>query len=616
MRFAFVGNPNVGKSLIFNRLTGLGVDVSNYPGSTVVLHRGATCVDREKVEVVDLPGVYSIDGEADEEALARRILTEPGLDGAIMVLNATNLERNLYLLLQVAETGIPLVVVVNMMDEAEAAGLAVDLAGLAAILGVEVIGTAAVSGRNLGGIMPLALGKARPAAVSVPYDTDVEAAIRTLGKTFGASRVAAIWALDDIGTDPSLKEPAADLSEEIEASHRMSVHQIMALNRYTLSREIAGKVVKKGGAGSRADLDQVLSREIPGIPILAGVLVGMLLLVFVVGSFLEGLIVSAFQRFAITPLLSLGLPPLAEKVAVSGLIGVQAGFGIAFPYILLFFLLLSVLEDSGYLARAAFLADRAMHRLGLHGGAIIPMVIAFGCNVPAIMAARNLGTKRERLIAAFLITLVPCSARTVIIAGMVAAFVGIPAALSIYVMVFLVIFATGALLSRVTPGGQFGMILEIVPLRWPKADLVLAKSVHRLRDFLVAAIPLLVIGSCVLGVLEFYGILAIFQGLAAPLFEGVLGLPSYAITALLFGILRKEMAIETLAVLAGTANLPLALSTLQIYIFAVMSTMFVPCVSTMAVLSRENGWKVSALVTAYTVLLGIGIGAIINMAFA
>ncbi|MDD1668235.1 MAG: ferrous iron transport protein B, partial [Methanomicrobiales archaeon] len=555
MRFALVGNPNVGKSLIFNQLTGLGVEVSNYPGTTVELHRGSACVEREKVELVDLPGLYSIDSNQEEEALARRILTGGDLDGAILVLNATNLERNLYLLLQVAETGIPLVVVVNMMDEAEAAGLSVDLAALSGILGVEVLGTAAASGRNTGQILPLALSRARPASIPVPYDSDVEAAIRTLGKTVGASRLAAIWALDGIGTDPATGEAAGDLVQEIEGSHRMSVHQIMALNRFTLSREIAGKVVKRGAKRAAMDLDQVLSREIPGIPILAGILVGMLLLVFVVGTFLEGIIVRLFQDYAVSPLLSLGLPPLAKKVAVSAVVGLQAGFGIAFPFILLFFLLLSILEDSGYMTRAAFLADRAMHRVGMHGGAIIPMVLAFGCNVPAIMAARNLGTRRERLIAAFLITLIPCSARTVIVAGFVAAFVGIAAALSIYAMVFFVILLTGILLSRITPGRQVGMILEVAPLRMPKPSLVLAKSFHRLEDFLKLAIPILIAGSCVLGILEFFGVLAVFQDLAAPLFQGILGLPPYAITALLFGILRKEMAIETLAVLAGSANL-------------------------------------------------------------
>jgi ferrous iron transport protein B len=396
----------------------------------------------------------------------------------------------------------------------------------------------------------------------------------------------------------------------------MSVHQIMALNRYTLSREIAGKVVKKGALPLGVDLDQLLSREIPGIPILASVLIGMYLFVFVVGSFLEGLIVGLFQDYAVTPLLSLGLSPLAEKVAVSAVIGIQAGFGIAFPYILLFFLLLSVLEDSGYLTRAAFLADRAMHRVGMHGGAIIPLVLAFGCNVPAIMATRNLGTRRERLIASFLITMVPCSARTVIITGMVAAFIGIPAAFSIYGIVFLLILLSGVFLSRVTPGSQYGMILEMAPLRRPQVALVLAKSLQRLKGFLVVAIPLLVVGSCILGILEFYGILAVFQNLAAPLFVGILGLPPYAITALLFGILRKEMAIETLAVLAGTANFPLAMTQVQIYIFALMSALFVPCISTIAVLSRENGRKTAALVTIYTVLLGIVIGALINFMFA
>jgi ferrous iron transport protein B len=616
VRFALVGNPNVGKSLIFNQLTGLGVEVSNYPGTTVELHRGASCVDREKVEIVDLPGLYSIDGDDEEEVLARRILTGGDLDGAIMVLNATNLERNLYLLLQVAETGIPLVVVANMMDEAEASGLSVDLPGLSGILGVEVLGTAATTGRNIGRILPLALSRARPASLTVPYDTDVEAAVRTLEKTLGASRLSAVWSLDGIGPDPEIGEAAGDLAREIEGSHRMSVHQIMALNRYTLSREIAGKVVRKVALRPGIDLDQLLSREVPGIPILMSILVGMLLVVFVAGTFLEGIIVGLFQDFAIAPLLSLGLPPLAGKVAASAVIGLQAGFGIAFPYILLFFLLLSVLEDSGYMTRAAFLADRAMHRVGMHGGAIIPMVLAFGCNVPAIMAARNLGTRRERLIAAFLITLIPCSARTVIIAGVVWAFVGIPAALSIYAIVLLVILLTGAFLSRVTPGRQVGMILEIAPLRRPRPGLVFAKSLHRLEDFLKLAIPLLVAGSCVLGILEYYGILAVFQDLAAPLFQGILGLPPYAITALLFGILRKEMAVETLAVLAGTADLPLAMSALQIYIFALMSVLFVPCISTMAVLSRENGWRAAALVTAYTVLLGIGFGAMINMIFA
>jgi ferrous iron transport protein B len=616
MRFALVGNPNVGKSLIFNQLTGLGVEVSNYPGTTVVLHQGSACVDREKVEIVDLPGIYSLDGEAEEEALARRILSAGDLGGAIVVLNATNLERNLYLLLQVAETGIPLVVVVNMMDEAEASGLTLDLPALSGILGLEVLGTAAASGRNIGRIIPLALARARPASLLVPYDTDVEAALKTLEKELGASRLAAIWALDGIGTGGALSEPAGDLAREIEESHRMSVHQIMALNRYTLSREIAGKVVKKGVGRAGPDLDRLLSHEFPGIPILAGILLGMLLFVFLVGSYLEEIIVSLFQEYLINPLLSLGLPPLAEKVLVSAAVGLQAGFGIALPYILLFFLLLSLLEDSGYMTRAAFLADRAMHRLGMHGGAIIPMVLGFGCNVPALMAVRNLGTKRERTIAAFLITLVPCSARTVIIAGMVAAFVGIPAALSIYAMVFLVILLTGVLLSRVTPGSQVGMILEVAPLRRPKAGLVLAKSWHRLEDFLRLALPLLVAGSVLLGVLDYYGILEAFDALLSPVFVGLLGLPSYAVTALLFGILRKEMAVGTLAVLAGTADLPAVMTGLQIYIFAIMSAFFVPCISTMAVLSRENGWKVALLITVYTLLLGIAIGAMINLLFA
>jgi ferrous iron transport protein B len=265
------------------------------------------------------------------------------------------------------------------------------------------------------------------------------------------------------------------------------------------------------------------------------------------------------------------------------------------------------------MTRAAFLADRAMHRLGLHGEALIPMVIGFGCTVPAIMSIRILKTRREKTIAAFLITMIPCSARTVVIAGIVAAFIGLFWAFTIYLIIFVLIIVTALLLSRITPGEQFGMIVEMTPLRRPQPALVLTKAWIRIKEFLFIAMPVLIVTSIALGLLQYSGILDALQGIVAPLMMSLLGLPPYASTALLFGIFRKELAFETLAVLGGTADLGSIMSAVQLYTFAIISVLFIPCVSTIAVLYRNLGARIAVLASVYSVSLGIFIGALINL---
>ena len=612
MRFALIGNPSVGKSLIFNQLTGLGVEVSNYPGTTVELQRGNTCFQREIIELVDLPGVYSLEGDSDEEALVRRFLGRQETDAVIAVVNVTRLERNLYLLLQVAEYGLPMVVVLNMADEAAKQGLEVDPGPIRDLLGVDVILTAASQGKNIDRIIPAALAASSPSVVEIPYDHHIEAAIRSLGKMFGADRKESVRALLGFGDNPELIEAARTISDEIESRHRMTVAQIIAANRHNFAHEIADLTVKEELNLPQTDPDSILTRLIPGMPILIGILIGMLLFVFIAGSFLEEIIVEFFEVFAIQPFVALGLPPLVETLGTSVLIALQAGLGIAFPYVLLFYIIISILEDSGYMTRAAFLADNAMHRVGMHGGAVIPLTLAFGCNVPAIMSVRLLHSRRERIIASFLVTMVPCSARTVIIAGIVAGFVGIGAAFSVYAVVFVLVVITGLFLSRVTPGEQFGMIMEMVPLRRPDPRLVMKKAWSRLAEFLFIAMPLLIAGSIVLGLLEFFGIMAIFEGIVEPYTMALLGLPGYSATALIFGILRKEMAFETLAILAGTADLGAVLSSLQLYVFAVVSVLFVPCLATITVLLREVGSRITLAITAYTVALGLLVGGLIH----
>jgi len=613
MKVGLIGNPNVGKSVIFHQLTGIGVEVSNYPGTTINRQYGTTCFQKAIIEFIDLPGTYSLEGDSEEEKIVRSFVESDEADVIVAVLDAGRLERNLYLTLQVSEYRKPMLVILNMMDEAEKSGIQVDTAQLSSILGVEVIPTVAIQGKNTGSIIPAILSSSRVPVVKVLYDHHIEAAIKSLKTIHNLEWVDAIHALQGQAEDADIREAATALSEEIERMHRMTVAQIIAGNRHHCAEHIANEVVHFQSPERGPDIDRLLTTRIPGIPILAAILIGILLTVFVIGSWLEEAIVTLINTFVMQPFLAAGLPPLAEQIGVSLILAIQAGFGIAFPFIFTFYLFIALLEDSGYLTRAAFLADRTLHRFGMHGQGIIPLVLGFGCNVPAIMSVKLLRTKRERLIASFLVTLVPCSARTVIIAGLVAAFIGLAAAMSVYLLVTIVILATGLILSRVTPGDQYGMILEMSPLRRPTLKNVLLKSWLRIREFLLIAMPLLIIASIILGLFQYFGLIAAFEEFIAPFSETVLGLPSYATTALLFGILRKEMALETLIILAGTADLGSVLTMAQIYIFAVVSVLFVPCIATIAVLKKEIGTRMALVISAYTLVVGLLAGAILNI---
>jgi len=610
---ALIGNPSVGKSLIFNHLTGLGVEVSNYPGTTVDLMRGNVCFQREMIELVDLPGIYSLEDESEEEMLVRGILNRKEVDILIAVLDATHLERNLYLLLQVAEYKIPMVIVLNMVDEAEKFGIEIDYDLLSEKIGSPVIPTVASEGKNMEAIIDAASGNPAIPSISVPYDHHIEAAARSLSKIFGIERSAALQALVRPEGSDDLADSAQELGVEIEKRHNMTPHQIIATNRHNFSHALAGEVTEQHSRPPRFDLDTILTRAFPGIPILIAMIIVILLLVFTAGAFFEDLIVTFFDIYAIEPFLALNLPGIASAIGLSIIIALQAGMGIAFPYVFIFYLVISIIEDSGYLTRAAFLADRSMHRFGMHGQGIIPMVLGFGCSVPALMSVRLLATRRERIIASVLVTMIPCSARTVVISGIVASFIGLAAAFSVYGIVLLLVFATGIVLSKVTPGQQFGMILEMSTLRVPRPDMVVKKAWTRLSEFLFIAMPLLLISSVFLGIFEYLGFVSAFQDIITPYSEAVLGLPGFAATALLFGILRKEMAFETLAVLAGTSDLGAVLSGVQLYIFAVVCVLFIPCISTIAVLIREIGKRWAILISLYTVALGIIVGALLKI---
>lgn len=631
MTIAFIGNPSVGKSVFFSRLTGVGVEVSNYPGTTVALKRGIVKARGKNIEVVDLPGIYSLGVTNEDEKVTKKFLIEDQPDIIINVLDASRLERNLFLTLQLLELDIPMVIALNQVDLAADLGVLVDVERLSELLGLPVVPTVATWGVGLDEVVLVALEEMEKTQIHhrVEYSHWIQRALSKLDYSFpnlSLSVKTAALLNDAEFVELCCMPPEANallsfarrLRQNLEMEHGISVPDTVARDLYGEAGYIVDSVVSRfePKKSIKGRIDAVLTSPNFGIVVLISALLLTFLLVFRVGGFLENWIVNdLFEPHVILPVetMTLGMSPVLRNIILYSLRGVEAGFAIAIPYIAVFYAILSIFEDSGYLTRAAFLLDNLTHKLGLHGRAVIPLVLGFGCNVPAIMAVHALGTRREKRIASLLIALIPCSARTVIILGLVGTFVGFWPAVSIYVIEILIIASMGWILGKTLPGQRSGFIMEMTPLRKPELISVLRKTWMKSREFLFIAFPLLLLGSAFLGIADALGLLSIFQNFVEPISVGLLGLPAFAATALVFGILRKEMALQILAVLAGTANFAAVMTPVQMYQFAVITTIYVPCVATIAVLKHELGVKDTALIVLFTIFLALGVGILIRV---
>ncbi|WP_424358677.1 ferrous iron transport protein B [Methanocella sp. MCL-LM] len=618
LKVALIGNPSVGKSTLFSRLTGIGVLISNYPGTTMEVAHGRVMHDEIGLDLTDLPGIYSLDTLNPEEKTVINYLKEEKPDIILNVIDSTRLERNLYLTLELLELDIPVIVALNMVDEAAILGMQIDHEQLAGLLGTVVIPTSAQKGMGLEELMH-AFREPREAGAQrhVRYDRHVENYISQL-KAMGLRRNEAVLLLSHgkvEGRSDEVATAVAIMRDEITSSHEAPVLEILAGNRYSEAGLISRSVMHHKPASQmslRERIDDLLVSPIWGFIILTAAMLAMLLTVFFVGGFLEELIVGTFDQYILQPVTSaLAAHPLIQVIVEYTLIGVQAGLGIVVPYIMTFYVLMALLENSGYLTRAAFLLDEIMHKFKLHGRAMIPMILGFGCSVPAIMSTKALQTRRERIITATLVCLVPCSARSIVILGLVASFVSIWAGLSIYVLMLIIAVVVAWILGRMVKGEEMGLVLEMVPLRVPGVKDVVDKTWMQMKEFIYVAFPLLIVGSAVLGVLQYVGFLGLMNSLLSPITTGWLGLPDFTATALIFGILRKEMALETLAIMAGTANFSLAMTPLQMYVFAVFTTIYMPCIASIAMLKRVLGWKDTTWITILTVILALIVSGLI-----
>jgi ferrous iron transport protein B len=648
---ALAGNPNVGKSSIFNRLTGMGVETANYPGKTVEVQLAETRYGDRTIGIVDLPGTYALGGISEDQWVARQALLDSRPDAVILVLDATNLARNLYLGLQILELGVPMVVALNIVDQAKARGIQVDAERLAEVLGSPVVPTVATRGTGLDTLMARVLDRVtRPAPLPprLRYSVDVEAAIGKLERGLASRddrphglspRAIAILLLEgdpEVGAWLGGLEGADELiqlCDEMRAVLREvrgeDAALLLARERHGLAGLIAAEVERRQPQRAlTADrLWRLTTAPLTGLPLLGLVLAGIFSFLFYVGDWLSRgfsslwtALASPVIRWPFVTLLGDGV--LSRTLLWGFDAGINAALAVGIPYVLTFYILLALLEDTGYLNAVAFLTDQIMHKMGLHGRAAIPLVAGAGCNVPAIMGTRVLGSMRERIIASTLIVLTPCSARTAVILGAVALTAGWKAALAIYAVTFALALGTGICMHRMLPGRGTGLVMEMFPFRRPGARAILKKTWYRFYHFVVMATPIILGGSIILGGLYETGLLWSLAAPLRPIMEGWLGIPAVAGLTLIVAVLRKELALQLLITLAMVQYGPQASNLLsfmrpdQIIVYALVNTIYIPCVATIAILARELGWRRALLISAFTVALALLVGGAARGLFA
>lgn len=589
-KLVLAGNPNVGKSVIFHALTGIYVEVSNFPGTTVDISSGHLGEDG----VFDTPGVYGISAFNEEERVARDMILQA--DTVINVVDAAHLDRDLFLTLQLVEMGFPMLVVLNMMDEAGAHGLKIDLARLSEELGVEVIPAVAVKQQGIA-LIKEAIGRARPGKMSGYLAGRLPAQV---------SQADGLLVLeDDPDTCARHGLQAAGAREEIYLLRRERVDQIV------------GGVVSETSSG--ANLSTRFGRwtldPVRGGLILVGFLVAMYYLLGVgVAQWVVGITEEQWMGELYIPWITgLGarfVDPASffgeMLIGEFGLLTMTVSYllGLLLPLVIGFYLVLSFMEDTGYLPRVAVLVDRAMIKIGLNGRAIIPMILGFGCVTMATITTRLMGTQRERTIATFLLSLaIPCSAQLAVIAAMLAPLGGLYMLLFAAIL-FTIYGVTGMALNRVLPGQSSDLLIDLPPLRMPRVINILHKTYLKSKGFLVEAGLFFAAGSVVVSALYAWGVLERLQAALAPITESWMGLPRETATAFIMGFVRRDF---------GAAGLfDLELSPQQTIVSLLTITLFVPCIAAIMIMLKERGKKEAILIWVADLVLAIFIGGLVS----
>ena len=625
MKFVLAGQPNSGKSTIFNSIAGYKSATANFPGSSVSFTVSKSLILGREVEVVDLPGLYSLTSSKAEAGKAEAYLLEEDYDLIINVVDASRLGRSLELTLQLLELERPMIIALNMMDEATRHGVEVDHGALTQGLGLPVVPTVGQRGLGLKELFRVALQHAHAgeASLGVTLDREVEEAaaqvvdlLQERGIETGVPRRLTAEKLLErdphfeklVYTDhPDFKIKVRGVAAVLQKTHGWSADQVISGSRHAVAHCIEEDAVTLGRPklGWREWADRILLHPLSGGPVMVMILGLLFWVVFRVGQKLEMPLVELTEQLGVALAARLHPDTLLGTLANGALTGIAGGVAIVLPYLLPFLLGLAVLEDTGYLPRMAYILDNFMHRIGLHGKSVLPLILGYGCSVPAIMSARILPSVRDRRITAILASFIPCSARTIVIFGLVAAYMGPWWALGIYLLNLVIVVVLGNVLARTMKGASPGLILEIPELQLPNLKTLLAKTWLTLKEFITIAWPLLVVSSVVLGLLEWANAAETVNALLSPLTVFLLGLPAAVGMTLVFGILRKELTLVMLVQALGTTHLHTVMTTGQMLTFTLFVVFYVPCVATIAVMAKELGWKDTGWIVAFSVVVAV-----------
>lgn len=632
-KVALVGNPNVGKSVLFNALTGAYVAVSNYPGTSVEVSRGSSTIDGQVCEIIDTPGMYSILPITEEERVAREILLNEQPDVVLHVLDARNLERMLTMTIQLVEAGLPVILVVNIMDEAERMGLEIDIPLLQEKLGIPVIGAATAKKRGLAEIRQAIAGYDRGHHAVFGYSRRLEEGIAAIADLLHGNYTLSTKALallllqrdEEIVRLVAAQEGARDAvvaerAKEKIFERRESFHLDLSLERKEIVKGLLAGVIKTP-AQRRVTFGERLSRwavnPLTGAPLLVVVLYyGLYEFVGVFGAgtlvdLLEGKLFEGVFNPWITGLVKSIVPwPIIQELFVGeyGIItlGLRYAVGIILPIVATFFLFFSVLEDSGYFPRLALLVDRLFKKVGLTGRAVIPMVLGFGCDTMATMVTRTLETVRERVIATVLLALaIPCSAQLGVILALLSK---TPGALLVWSLCLLAIFLLiGLLAAKIMPGETPMFYMELPPMRLPQFSNVMTKTYTRMQWYFMEILPLFIVASVLLWLGKVTHFFERLVDWMAPVMTSI-GLPREAAVAFIFGFFRRDYGAAGLYDLQKKG----LMDPRQLVVAAVTLTLFVPCVAQFLMMKKERGTKVALGIGLFVSLVAFASGWLLN----
>ncbi len=624
------GQGNTGKTSVFNYFTGLHQHTGNWAGKTIEKLEGTLYYKDYTIDVLDLPGIYSLTTLSVEELIARDYIIKHKPDVVINIIDSTNLERNLIFTLQLLELGCRVIVALNMIDIARKKGITIDVAKLQKILKTPVIATVASRGTGLTELMDkvIELKEGKNDRGILNYGKEIENCISQLSDELKDVQLPYPdrWiAIKLIEKDNEIVKLIRELNSAIiektklfetrlEEIHGHDSSLVIADERSHLASQITREIVtmtphKKMSVNDWLDI--ITTHRFSGYLVMMLIVGAMFFSVFSFGNWLSSNLDQLFRNWHELWNNNLGVTFIAA-LGWSAIEGVLALVQIALPYILPFYIFLYILEEWGYMARISFLMDNLMHKMGIHGKGCISFIIGLGCNVPGCLSCRIMESRRERFITAVLVTLVPCSAVSVIVFGLVGKYVGLLWALGLYLFATIIIFLAGKLSSKILPGEPVELIMSMPDYKTPQLKSILYQTWDALKEFIYIAAPIVIISGIVIQAINLAGWMPAISSFLSPVTVTWLGLPAITGILLIFGILRKELILVMLAAYLGTTEFAEVLTSQQMITLAVVSMFYVPCVATISVLWKEFGWKKALAVCIIEIVFAILLAGIVN----